>query len=306
MNPPRERSAIVAAWLEEGPNELPESTRRAIAVDVRTTHQSRRSAWAPRWFPRLDRLTLVAVAAVAVMALVVGGLVVRPFASDGSNVGGGTPSEPSASPTPAPASAAPSAVEPRPTTLAIPPMQRTFFSERYGYTISYPADWTAASPADPGGWSPPDWRDGRSTVRPVRLHRGARRAAVVPGGLRAAPGRTCGCGRLDRREPHLFGVPDCAPPREEWEPISIDGAPGRLRDSCGEVEATVVIDGRVYLFTLFLGSDQVTNGAGAVRRPRRDHRPAAGGRRAPEPESEPGSRTVGARLSRGTPQARAH
>ena len=52
MNPPRERSAIVAAWLEEGPNELPESTRRAIAVDVRTTHQSRRSVWAPRWFPR--------------------------------------------------------------------------------------------------------------------------------------------------------------------------------------------------------------------------------------------------------------
>ena len=97
MNPPRERSAIVAAWLEEGPNELPESTRRAIAVDVRTTHQSRRSVRAPRWFPRLDRLTLVAVAAVAVMALAVGGLVVRPFASGGSNVGG-LPPAPSGAP----------------------------------------------------------------------------------------------------------------------------------------------------------------------------------------------------------------
>ena len=55
-------------------------------------------------------------------------------------------------------------------------------------------------------------------------------------------------------------VPGCAPPREDWELIQIDGAAGRLRDSCGEVEATVVIDGRVYLFTLFLGEEQLTNG----------------------------------------------
>ena len=33
MNQPRERSAVVAAWLEEGPNELPDTTRRAIAAD---------------------------------------------------------------------------------------------------------------------------------------------------------------------------------------------------------------------------------------------------------------------------------
>jgi hypothetical protein len=58
----------------------------------------------------------------------------------------------------------------------------------------------------------------------------------------------------------IFGDPSCVPPRVTQELISIDGAPGRLWDGCGTVEATVVLDGRVYMFTLWVGSDQVTNG----------------------------------------------
>ncbi len=261
MNPPRERSAIVAAWLEEGPTELPESTRRAIAVDVRTTHQSRRPAWAPRWFPRMDRLALVAVAATAVVAMVVGALAVSRFPSDGSNFGAPPPPVPSATPPPVPASAAPSSsFSASPTTLPIPPMQRTFFSDRYGYTISYPVDWTVTSPSDPAPWSPPTWRDGGSALDPFDFIE----SSPGPPWFRAASAQLpVGLADVDDwidQNLTFSDVPGCAPPREEWEEISIDGAPGRLRDSCGEVEATVVTDGRVYLFTLFLGSDQVLNG----------------------------------------------
>ena len=42
MSLQRDPDAILATWLEEGPNRLPEATRRAIAVNTRTTRQSRR------------------------------------------------------------------------------------------------------------------------------------------------------------------------------------------------------------------------------------------------------------------------
>jgi hypothetical protein len=249
MNAPRDRSAIVAAWLEEGPNELPESTRRAIAVDVRTTPQSRRSNWFPWRFPAVDQLSLVALAAVSVMVLAIAGLAVSRFARDGGNVGG---------PPPAPSDAPPSP-SPQPwTTLPIPPMQQTFFSERHGYTVSYPAGWSS-SPATQAWW-PPDWKAGASPAEPFdfldgggdQLARFRAASAPLPDGVPDVN---------DWIDEYLtFGDPNCVPPREAQESTSIDGAPGRLWDDCGEVEATVVLEGRVYMFTLFLGSDQVTNG----------------------------------------------
>jgi hypothetical protein len=254
MTAPRERSAVVAAWLEEGPNELPESTRRAIAVDVRTTPQSRRSKWFPWRYP-VDRLSLVALAAVAVMVVAVGGLAVSRLAPKGSNVGGPPPAT-SASPSPSPSDAPSADPAPIPTTLTIPPMQQTFFSERYGYTVSYPAGWSG-SPATQTWW-PPDWKAGGSADEPFdyigfeeRLWFRAA-SAPLPDGLPSVN---------DWIDEYLtFGDPNCVPPRQTQELISIDGAPGRLMDACGQVEATIVLEGRVYMFTLWLGSDQVTNG----------------------------------------------
>jgi hypothetical protein len=253
MNPPRERSAVVAAWLEEGPNELPESTRRAIAVDVRTTRQSRRSIWF-RWrVPTVDRLSLVALAAVAVIVLAVAGLAVSRIASDGSNVGGGPSVTPSAPPSASPQSPSP----PRPTTLPIPPMQQTFFSERHGYTISYPAGWSN-SPATQA-WSPPDWKAGASPAESFDFLDGGDGAPRVRAASAPLPEGVPDVN--DWIDEYLtFGDPNCVPAREIQELVSIDGAPGRLWDGCGEVEATIVLDGRVYMFTLFLGSDQITNG----------------------------------------------
>ncbi len=246
MNPPREPGAIVAAWLEEGPNELPESTRRAIAVDVRTTRQSRRSIWF-RWrLPTVDRLSLVALAAVAVMALAIAGLTVSRIAPGDGDVGG---------PPPAP-SAASSADPSIPTTLIIPVMSESYVSWRYGYSVMYPADWSAAEASQT--WWPPDWKAANSPLEPFDIisredqppwFRAA--SAPLPDGLPDVN---------DWIDEYLiFGDSTCVPPRDTQEPISIDGAPGRVRDRCGEVEATIVLEGRAYMFTLFLGSE-VLNG----------------------------------------------
>jgi hypothetical protein len=258
MNPPRERSAIVAAWLEEGPTELPESTRRAIAVDVRTTRQSRRPAWAPRWFPRMDRQMQVALAAVVVVVVVIGAQAVSRVPSGGSDLGAPPPAVPSATPPPVPASAAPSSSpSPSPTTLTIPPMQQTFFSERHGYTVSYPAGWSSSPAAQ--AWWPPDWKAGGSEIEPFDILEGGDESPFLRAASAPLP---TGLPSVDDwiDEFLTFGDPACVPPRGQQEAITIDGAPGRLRDSCGEVEATVVLDGRVYMFTLFVWNEGVTNG----------------------------------------------
>ncbi len=256
MNPPRDLSAVVGAWLEEGPNELPDSTRRAIAVDVRTTHQSRRSVWFPWRFRPVDRLSLVALAAVAVMVVAIAGLAVSRIAPDRSNVGG-PPLAPSTSTSPSPSpSEAPSAA-PIPTTLVIPVMSESYVSRRYGYAVMYPADWSGAEASQT--WWPPDWKAGNSPGAPFDLIAGPDGLS----GLRAASAPLPD-GLPDVNhwidEYLTFGDPNCVPPRERQELISIDGAPGRLRDACGEVEATIVLGGRVYMFTLFLFDAEVTNG----------------------------------------------
>jgi hypothetical protein len=94
MTVPRDPDAILAAWLEEGPSRLPEATRRAIAVTTRTAHQSRRPMWLPQRFPTMNGMSRVALAAVAVVAVALGGLYLfnRPPAG---GIGG-----PSDSPTP--------------------------------------------------------------------------------------------------------------------------------------------------------------------------------------------------------------
>lgn len=251
MSAPPDPVAVVAAWLEEGPFELPESTRRAIAVDVRTTRQSRRSIWTPLRPGPMDRASLVAA---AVLALAVAGLaasVVQP--SGGGNVGG-PPPPPPASPSPSP-SEVPSAA-PVPTTLVIPVMSESYVSRLYGYSVRYPAGWSREGASEP--WSPPDWAAGS----PGRVF------DYIAGG-KMAPRFRAASAPLPADLPNTndwidefltFGDPDCVPPRERQELITIDAAPGRVRDSCGEIEATIVLEGRVYMFTLFLEGDPVTNG----------------------------------------------
>jgi hypothetical protein len=109
MNVKRDPDAILAAWLEEGPSALPESTRRAIAVTTRTTTQRRHPLWVPRGRPLMNTYARWAVAAIAVV-LAIGGAAYF-LAPASGQVGGPPNATPSAtsSSSSAVASATPSA-----------------------------------------------------------------------------------------------------------------------------------------------------------------------------------------------------
>jgi hypothetical protein len=129
----RKPDPIIAAWLEEGPTLLPEATRRAIAVATRTTTQHRRAISVPWRLPTMNLFARTALAAVALVAVVGGTLYVT---APRTGVGGPSPepsvtadgsSKPSATPTPAPID---------------PATWVAYTSERFGYTLEHPADWT--------------------------------------------------------------------------------------------------------------------------------------------------------------------
>jgi hypothetical protein len=244
----RDPDAILAAWLEEGPHVLPESTRRGIEVTTRTTNQARRLPWLPWRATHVNGMTRVALAAAAVAAIAVGGLVLLRPGSDESGVGGPRSPVPSAS-----GSASPS----------IPAMTQSFTSEKYGYSVRYPADWRV-EPATTL-WFPPDWGASGSDLRELD--------EFVPVGdlelFRAASALAPDAALVDdwiAQFITMSNVAECNPPRETLEQVVIGGEAGRLRGFCGnppatEIEATVVVGRRVYVFTLFNGGGE---GSGAI------------------------------------------
>ena len=142
MTTPRDPDSILAAWLEEGPNALPESTARAIAVNTRTMNQRRHWMWMPQRSLAMNLYARIAVAAIMVVAVLGGAVYVL---APAGGVGGGPGSAvPSAPPSPTPSAAA--AGSPSPSVAVVPPLDTTgwptYISTRYGLSIGYPADWT--------------------------------------------------------------------------------------------------------------------------------------------------------------------
>jgi hypothetical protein len=142
MNVQRDPDAILAAWLEEGPNRLPEQTRRSISFTTRTTEQNRRSLWAPWRTTLMPTFARVAVATIAVIAAI-GGAVY--FTAPQQGAGGAPPSpSPSTSAPPSPAAQA-----------TVPTDWTTYASSRFAYTIEYPADWSVTAATQ--DWPPIDF-----------------------------------------------------------------------------------------------------------------------------------------------------
>ncbi len=137
MTTPRDRDEILADWLDEGPTRLPDQTRRAINVALPTTTQRRRGWTVPWKGLSMSTASKVAVGAVAVLAIVLGGTVLTGSGMPIHGIGGAPTSIPTnaASPTMPPAS---SSIEPSTRPIAWEP----FTSVRYGFTGAYPDDWT--------------------------------------------------------------------------------------------------------------------------------------------------------------------
>ena len=60
--------------------------------------------------------------------------------------------------------------------------------------------------------------------------------------------------RIDEQIDEYYALPGgCGVPRSQQAEITLDGQPGRIAECPGRVEATVVVPGRLYLFTLLNG-----------------------------------------------------
>jgi hypothetical protein len=129
MTDDRSLERAARSWIEAGPTQAPEHAVEAALRRIETTPQER-DLRVPWRIPAVTILTRLAAAAGIGMLLVGGALFLLPGSGPGS--GGPTPTP---SPTPSPTAPPPSA-SPTPLTL------KTYTSQRYAYSLDYPADWT--------------------------------------------------------------------------------------------------------------------------------------------------------------------
>jgi hypothetical protein len=137
---PRDPDAILATWLDEGPNQLPDATRRAIAVGLRSTRQTRRALRVPRRPNAMNPIVRFALAAAAVVIVAGGALYLLPPGNQGI---GGPPSAP-----PSPSAASTSAPSSTPGASASPMAWKTFTARNAPYRMEVPADWLHSLPVD--------------------------------------------------------------------------------------------------------------------------------------------------------------
>jgi hypothetical protein len=253
MSTPRDPDAILAAWLDEGPHELPEPTRRAIAVATRSSHQTRHAAGLPWRSLPMNPFARIAIAVLA-LTVVIGGAVYlfRP----GNQVGGGPPPVATASPAaPAAPSAAPSATANETATPMPTPIDTTawipFTSDRHGYSFDRPPDWSVVKSTRPWPFGSPGDVAGDGTVdefdqpAPGVAHWLVSSQAIPKGTTEAA----WFTAYLTGTESMPAG---CFPPRTQWQSITIAGHPAAVHGglpACGFTEAVAILGGRAYVFT---------------------------------------------------------
>jgi hypothetical protein len=217
---------IAQHYASEPPLRAPDRVLHAALATIETTSQ-RRGLLAPWRFPTMSAYTKVAAAAVVAIAVTAIGL---------WQLGGIGNTGPSPTPLPSP-TAAPSASQP-------PPLTGRIDSNMHGVTMSFPAGWAVTE-------------------------------ATTPWTTRELPGFGGSSGDLiidAAREDHLFLVIASQPlagasgpawadtvgasePCATSEPISVDGASGRLV-ACDPMRALVWTDDRGYLVLLYRSPDE--------------------------------------------------
>ena len=221
------------AWLDDGPTRMSDRAVLSALEEIHTTRQ-RRAWWPARRATPVNIFVRAAIGAVLVVGVGLVAINVLPRGSDGPAVGG----QPTASPSPS-ASAPRSPAQSAAPSVVIPDLIGTFVSSSNGFSIGYP--------------------DG-ATIEPSTAVAEFDFINIAPNTFRGtsmvAPGTVPIDDWIDQSVVH-YQPGGCGVPRSEQPEITIDGQPGRIWEGCpNEIEATVVVDGRLYLFTLF--GDAVT------------------------------------------------
>jgi len=110
-NANRDPESVLAAWLDEGPTDLPDATRRAILTALPTTPQARRGLIGP-WPSRI--LSTFASGAATALVIIVLALGALALIGSHANVGGPPPT----------------------------PTANVFQSSFYGFAVTVPPGWT--------------------------------------------------------------------------------------------------------------------------------------------------------------------
>ncbi|MBA2721160.1 MAG: hypothetical protein H0U52_18250 [Chloroflexi bacterium] len=216
------------AWLDDGPIRMSDRAVQSALEEIHTTRQ-RRAMW-PAW-----RATPVSIfgrmAGTAVLAVAVGLLAVNvlPRLTDGSGVGG---SSPSSTPT---------------QELDLPNLTKTFVSPRNGFSVKHP-ERVVLTPAKQLWGLSQQVDDGFDVVETglAVVFKGASTGSGL-GDERSSSTDE----RVDEYLSDDYVLPGgCGVPRSQQAEITIDGQSGRISECPNRIEATVVAAGRLYFFTL--------------------------------------------------------
>jgi hypothetical protein len=257
MSGVRDPELILAAWLEEGPSELPESNRHTIATAARAITQRQPWFGLPR---RLQTMSLprLVLAAIAALAVVFGGvLAVGRLLPTNTTVG------PSANPsvTPLLPSASPSA--PVASRAAVDlGILVAYESEAYHYSIFAPVDW-AVYPARTD-WTLELNAAGDTAAATDRFIRPDGRASLAIFEVRTTERLTYD-ELIDAYQAPAVGRSGrvCNPARADWIPIGISNREGGLVRGCNELQA--IFPTGIHAFTVFIARDELASDESAFR-----------------------------------------
>ena len=252
MSATRDPEIIVAAWLDEGPTDLPDVTRRAILTAIPTTPQARRGFFASGSFLHVNSYARLAVAAL-VVAVSLGGL--RYVLGPGPGPGG-----PEATPTPTPALPTQTPA-PAPTVALDTSKWVSFTSPLYGYSMSFPgtpAGWINAPATQvwAGETLSEMWTSAANAPWVDKFYSQATGITMTAVAIPFEAG-TAEAPWIDAYvAPPTGPAPSCVITAAAATAIVIDGHPGLISTSCASDRAAfVVVGARIFVFSISTPSD---------------------------------------------------
>ena len=244
MSADREVTGIVRTWLTEGGTVLPDRVLDAVLDKTLTMPQHRRR-WMPSGMVVRANAPAFGAAAALVLALVVLGTVLTH-----QNVG------PEPSPTPTSAPTQPVVVVTVEPTVVLPPstplpdLSQRFTSTVHGYSISYPAGWTAEPATEP--WPPGFGVVDIQSDPAINDHLVATKDQLVVTSQPLPVGMTFEAWLVAYHDALFAQNSQCSfAPSSSWSIVNVGGQPGRLFNSAGCEYlngVAVPFGGRVYVF----------------------------------------------------------